>query len=71
MKTEEDEAFEELERKMGVKEVTTAMERLNDELDIYRNEIIEEVAVSVEKFTVPFGKDTVTSFATYIREMKK
>lgn len=62
---------EELEPSMGIKEVTTAMEKLNDELDIYRNEIIEEVAVSIEKFTVPFGEDTIMSFATYIRGMKK
>jgi hypothetical protein len=70
MKTEEDEAFEELEYKLGRKEVTTALENLNHELDVYRNDIIEEVAVALEKFTVPFGADTVASFTAYIRGMK-
>ena len=35
-----------------------------------RNEVLEEVAKEIEKMTV-FGKDTVSSFATYIREMKQ
>jgi hypothetical protein len=35
-----------------------------------RNATLEEVAQHIEKMTV-FGKDTVDSFAIYIREMKK
>ena len=35
-----------------------------------RNEVLEEVAKEIEKFTV-FGKDTTGSFAAYIRSMKK
>ena len=35
-----------------------------------RNKVIEEVAVEIEKFRVPFDTDTVSSFAIYIRSMK-
>jgi len=71
MKTAEDEAFEELEHKLGRKEVKEVMVRLDKELDVYRNEIIEEVAKALEEFTIPFGQDTINSFATFIREMKR
>ena len=48
---------------------------INDEFDrLYsihkRNEAIEEVAKEIEKMTA-FGQDTISSFATYIRRMKK
>jgi len=39
-------------------------------LNMDRNKIIEEVAQHIEKLT-GFGQDTVSSFAIYIREMKK
>jgi hypothetical protein len=35
-----------------------------------RNEVIEEVAKEIEKFTA-FGQDTIDSFTVYIRSMKK
>jgi CHASE3 domain sensor protein len=70
MTSEEDEAFGELERKLGRKEVTTAMENLNHELDVYRNEVIEEVAQEIERFTFAFGTDTVNSFVIFIRGLK-
>ena len=35
-----------------------------------RNAVIEEVAQHIEKLN-GFGKDTISSFAIYIREMKK
>jgi hypothetical protein len=35
-----------------------------------RNDTIEEVARHIEKLT-GFGQDTISSFAIYIREMKK
>ena len=39
---------------------------------LHRNDTLEEVAVELEtKFTGPFGRDTVQSFATFIRSMKK
>jgi hypothetical protein len=38
---------------------------------LHRRDIIEEIAQHLEtKFTGPFGRDTVQSFATYIRRMK-
>ena len=38
--------------------------------DELRNGVIEEVARHIEKLT-GFGQDTISSFAIYIREMKK
>ena len=38
--------------------------------DELRNGVIEEVAVEIEKMK-GFGNDTISSFAIYIREMKK
>lgn len=46
---------------------TKTQQEFYDEL---RNGVIEEVAQHIEKLTV-FGKDTISSFAIYIREMKK
>lgn len=39
-------------------------------LDKHRNQVIEEVAREIEKFTA-FGQDTIDSLAIYIRGMKK
>lgn len=39
-------------------------------LNPYRDQVIEEVAQAIEKFTA-FGNDTISSFAMYIRSMKK
>ena len=40
--------------------------------DELRNKIIEEVAREIEvMFRTPFGKDTIDSFASYVRRMKK
>ena len=44
-----------------------SQEEFYDEL---RNGIVEEVAQHIEKLT-GFGPDTISSFAIYIREMKK
>ena len=69
--TEEDEAWAELESKLGKKQIQEAILSLNTEMERYRNEVIEEVANRIEQeFTVPFGTDTISSFATYIRGMK-
>ena len=39
---------------------------------LHRNDTLEEVAVELERrFTGPFGRDTVASFAAYIRGMKR
>lgn len=35
-----------------------------------RNDVLEEVAVEMERFTFAFGVDTVSSFAAFVRGMK-
>ena len=74
MKTEEDEAFEELERAQGwrKRQIADAQAKADDD-DIlcYRNELIEEIARAVEGFRGAFGDDTVNSFAIFIRGMKR
>lgn len=64
MKTPEDEAFEELERR-SQSSVRTVM----DSQVAFRNAVIEEVAAAIEQFGA-FGPDTIGSFAAYIRSMK-
>ncbi len=63
--TEEDEAFIELERqslwrKRAVQGVST---------NSHRDQVIEEIAQHIEKME-GFGKDTLHSFAIYIRGLK-
>ena len=48
----------------------TELKKRFDALSASRNETIEEVARHIEKLT-GFGQDTISSFAIYIREMKK
>ena len=57
---------ESMNRKRQVEEYKTQQE-VYDEL---RNDIIEEVAVEIERMQV-FGKDTLSSFGIYIRVMKR
>ena len=35
-----------------------------------RNDVLEEVALEMERFTFAFGVDTVSSFAAFVRSMK-
>jgi hypothetical protein len=49
----------------AVKALKTRVESLNP----YRDQVIDEIADHVQKMTV-FGKDTVDSFAIYIRQLK-
>jgi hypothetical protein len=63
--TEEDKAFNELERqslwrKRAVQNLST---------NPYRDQVIEEVARHIEKME-GFGQDTLHSFAIYIRALK-
>ena len=69
MESLEDEAFNETERqaKQRKEAVRAAVGALRNET---RSEVIEEVAQHIEKMT-GFGQDTISSFAIYIREMKK
>jgi len=36
-----------------------------------RNEVLEEVAKEMERFTFAFGVDTVASFTAFVRGMKE
>jgi hypothetical protein len=64
--TDEDEAFNEIEKQsMWRKRAVQAAILKNP----YRNQVIEEVALEVEKLT-GFGKDTIDSLTVYIRNMK-
>jgi len=66
----EDEAFKELESRLGKDAIKQVMTNLDNELSLYRNEVIEEVAKEIEGFTPAFGIDTVESFALFVRGMK-
>ena len=79
---EEDEAFEELALKQGqwhhesgwrkkqIEEVNIAFDMAY--ADHVRNAFIEEIANDLEKkFTGSFGRDTVASFAVFVRGMKR
>ena len=79
---EEDEAFEELAMKQVRATTSGNRKRQIAHMDmhshpaefvhLHRNDTLEEVAVELEtKFTMPFGRDTVQSFAQYIRGMKR
>jgi len=80
MKTPEDEEFERIEREQ--KRIIETQQALREELahaskafdiaynNFVRNQAIEEVAQEIEKFKT-FGADTISSFASYIRSLKK
>jgi len=79
MKTPEDEEFERIE--LEQKRINEEQEKLRNEIadqrlylhtvvQITRNQAIEEVAQEIEKFKT-FGADTISSFASYIRSLKK
>jgi hypothetical protein len=64
--TDEDEGFNEMEkRSLWRKRAVQAAISTNP----YRDQVIEEVALEVEKLT-GFGKDTIDSLTVYIRDMK-
>ena len=73
MKTEEDEAFEELSRRQGDWGLQGSRKHqiMRYAENNARNEVIEEVAKELDKFAGAFGRDTVQSFAAYVRGMKK
>ena len=80
---EEDEAFEELALKQGQWHHESGWRKKQiAHMDVYshpaefthlhRNDVLEEVARELEtKFNLSFGRDTVQSFAQYIRGMKR
>jgi hypothetical protein len=70
--TDEDEAFNEIEKRSKVKQEN--IRSLNRKRQIlstnpYRNQVIEEVAKEIEKLT-GFGHDTIDGLTIYIRNMK-
>ena len=65
--TPEDEAFNDIER---ISKIRQEIIRRQMEPPQTRNNIIEEVAQHIEKMR-GFGSDTISSFAIYIREMKR
>ena len=73
MKTEEDEAFEELAKRQGDWGLQGSRKHqiLRYAENNARNEVIEEVAKELDKFAGAFGRDTVQSFAALVRGMKK
>lgn len=73
MKTEEDEAFEELAKRQGDWGLQGSRKHqiIRYAENNARNEVIEEVAREIDKFAGAFGRDTVQSFAALVRGMKK
>ena len=74
MKTEEDEAFEELAKRQGDWGLQGSRKHqiMRYAENAERNAVIEEVANELEtRFNEPFGRDTVQSFAAFVRGMKK
>lgn len=69
-KTPEDEAFDDIEQRAKSNEVVFTM-GLDPYREKVRNQTIDEVARAIEKFKTAFGPDTVASFATYVRGMKR
>jgi len=72
--TAEDDAFNHVEMMSRVKQenvkqqlLAKTQQQFYDEL---RNDVIEEVANSIERMR-GFGGDTISSFAIFIREMKR
>jgi hypothetical protein len=65
--TDEDEAFNDIEKQsLWRKRAVQAAISTNP----YRNQVIEQVALEVEKMEKGFGKDTIDSLTVYIRNMK-
>jgi hypothetical protein len=73
MKEPEDEAFEELAKRQGDWGLQGSRKHqiMRYVENNARNEVIEEVAREIDKFAGAFGRDTVQSFAAFVRGMKK
>ena len=80
MRTEEDEAFDALEKSQGWRkrqvdalieeDMEIPMQQHREAIAQVRNQTLEEVAHEMEKFTFAFGVDTVASFTAFVRGMK-
>ena len=74
MKEPEDEAFDELAKRQGDWGLQGSRKHqiIRFAENNARNDVLEEVATELErKFNGPFGRDTVASFAAFVRGMKK
>ena len=73
MKEPEDEAFDELAKRQGDWGLQGSRKHqiMRYAENNARNEVIEEVAKELDQFTEAFGRDTVQSFAAFVRGMKK
>jgi hypothetical protein len=71
--TEEDEAFEDLAKRQGDWGMQGSRKHqiMRFAENAERNAVIEEIAQELDKFSGPFGRDTVQSFAAFVRGMKK
>ena len=68
--TEEDEAFNELEKTLGWRKRQMIQANLDRDHTNIRNQVLEEVAREFEKMKV-FEADTMASIAVNIRSMKR
>ena len=73
MKEPEDEAFEDLAKRQGDWGLQGSRKHqiMRYVENNARNEVIEEVAKEIDQFAGAFGRDTVQSFAAFVRNMKK
>ena len=73
MKEPEDEAFEDLAKRQGDWGLQGSRKHqiMRYAENNARNEVIEEVAKELDQFAGAFGRDTVQSFAAFVRNMKK
>ena len=73
MKEPEDEAFDELAKRQGDWGLQGSRKHqiIRYAENNARNEVIEEVAREIDQFAGAFGRDTVQSFAAFVRGMKK
>jgi hypothetical protein len=67
VRTPEDEAWDEIERKQSASQKRI----VDDDTMCYRNDVLEEVALVIEQFKIPFCADTIASFAAMVRDMKR
>jgi hypothetical protein len=67
--TEEDEAFNELEKALGWRKRQMIMKQLDPVTNKIRNDTLEEVAKEFD--AMKNGGDTTASFAVYVRGLKK
>ena len=73
MSEPEDEAFEDLAKRQGDWGLQGSRKHqiMRYVENKERNDVIEEVAKELDQFAGAFGRDTVQSFAAFVRNMKK